>query len=219
MRLYLAGTSSYSWLPLSESKYILESFYYFQDWQKKYINEDFMLDSGAFTFLSSQAQSQKVNFDEYVERYANFINENDVKLFFELDIDSVVGINEVERLRDKLERLTNRKSIPVWHKSRGLNYYKTMAKEYDYIAIGGIVTGEINKSEYKYFSELIKIAHENNCKVHALGFTGRALHRYAFDSADSASWKQWRSGNLHIHINKKIHTIKPKTSDCQRSFV
>lgn len=109
-----------------------------------------MLDSGAFSYINSK-NTNNVNWDEYIESYAEFINNHNIKLFMELDIDSVVGIKEVERLRNKLERLTNKQCIPVWHKSRGKDYWLKMIKEYDYVAIGGIVTKEIKPSEYKYF--------------------------------------------------------------------
>lgn len=109
-----------------------------------------MLDSGAFSYINGK-NTNNVNWDEYIESYAEFINNHNIKLFMELDIDSVVGIKEVERLRNKLERLTNKQCIPVWHKSRGKDYWLKMIKEYDYVAIGGIVTKEIKPSEYKYF--------------------------------------------------------------------
>lgn len=206
MRIYLAGTSAFD-VPLEESKYTLESFYYFQEWQKKYINKDFMLDSGAFTFMSNQKQTQNIDFDEYVERYAKFINENNIELFFELDIDCVVGINEVERLRNKLEKLTNKRCIPVWHKSRGFDYYKRLVQEYDYIAIGGIVTKEIKKDEFVIFSELIRIAHDNKCKVHALGFLGYLKERvYNFDSVDGTNWNLGtRLGVLFNLVGKTMY--------------
>lgn len=88
---------------------VLESYYYLRK------NEEFMalvhhfgsflLDSGAFTFMSGSHKGE-IDWDKYVEDYAAFINRHDVKLFFELDIDSVVGLAEVERLRAKLEMLT-----------------------------------------------------------------------------------------------------------------
>lgn len=110
---------------------VLESFYYLRK------NEEFMtlvkhfgsflLDSGAFTFMSGSHKGA-INWDEYVEEYAAFINRHKVELFFELDIDSVVGIKEVERLREKLEALTGKKPIPVWHKTEGKNTSYECAK-------------------------------------------------------------------------------------------
>ena len=92
-------------------------------------------------------------------------------------------------LRELLEKTAQRKCIPVWHKSRGLDYWKQMCKDYDYIAIGGIVTQEIKRSEYDVFYPLLKIAKENNCKVHGLGFTNlKGMVKYKFYSVDSTSW-------------------------------
>jgi hypothetical protein len=213
--LYLASPNTGSTYPRdagsrSQRLYVLESFFYIQDWMLPYIKEHwyFLLDSGAFTFM--QNKKIKPDWDEYVQRYAEFIVKNDIKLFFELDIDSVVGLKEVERLRDKLETLTNRRSIPVWHKSRGKEYWLKMATDYDYIAIGGIVSGEITKDEYKYFPALIQLAKERGAKVHGLGFTNlTGLTQYKFHSVDSTAWIYGnRSGFLQRFNGKTLEKIK-----------
>lgn len=179
---------------------ILQSYYYCNEFTEKVVIpscDSFMLDSGAFTFFSS---GKHVDWNEYIKKYADFITRNDVKLFFELDIDSLVGYENVLLLRKKLESLTNRKCIPVWHKSRGLDEFVKMCKEYDYVALGGIVAKEITQKEYKYFPKLIKIAHENGAKIHGLGFTNLVgLTKYHFDSVDSTSWV---SGNRFGSIYK-----------------
>lgn len=160
--------------------------------------KDFLLDSGAFTYLNGA--SGKIDWDKYIENYAAFINKHGVKNFIEMDIDPIVGIKEVERLRAKLEKLTGRQSIAVWHKSRGKDYWLKMVKEYDYVAIGGIVTREIKPSEYKHFHWLLAEARKQDCKVHGLGFTNLAgLKEYPFYSVDSTSWL---SGNRFGSIYK-----------------
>lgn len=172
--------------------YILESYHYIvkQDWMFSLFKEfkGFLLDSGAFTFMTS-LKGKSINWEQYVIDYGSFVKEHDIKLFFELDIDPIVGLKEVERLRNLLEKTAERKCIPVWHKSRGLDYWKQMCKDYDYIAIGGIVTQEIKRSKYDIFLPLLKIARENKCKVHGLGFTNlKGMEKYKFDSVDSTSW-------------------------------
>ena len=58
-----------------------------------------------------------------------FINTYKIDKFFELDIDSVVGYEEVLKLRKKLEHLTEKQCIPVWHTSRGKeDFLKTCGK-------------------------------------------------------------------------------------------
>lgn len=193
MNIYLAGSGweKVCWANRNFFKFNrLESFVYLSDYEKTILSKynNFLLDSGAFTYMNKR-KGQKINWEQYVIDYANLIKKHDVKHFFELDIDSIVGLKEVERLRKLLENITNRKCIPVWHKSRGLEYWKQMCKEYDYVAIGGIVTQEIKRTEYDVFIPLLKIAKENNCKVHGLGFTNlKGMEKYKFYSVDSTSW-------------------------------
>ena len=169
--------------------YILESFYYADADTERLMPYygDFLLDSGAFTFM--QGTGGVPNFDEYVERYADFINRNHVKKFFELDIDVVVGYNRVKKIRKRLENLTGQQSIPVWHLSRGLDEYKRMCDEYDYVAVGGIVSGEIDKKKYGALPSLISEAHKRGAKIHGLGFTALDWLKIChFDSVDSTAW-------------------------------
>lgn len=169
MKIFMAGTYSHKYV-VEEHKndYILESFYSIKEWQIPYIKECkmFLLDSGAFTFMNSN--KGKTDFNQYLKDYINFINKYDIKYFFELDIDSIVGHEKVKEMRAVLEKGTGKKCIPVWHKSRGLEEWRKLTKEYDYVAIGGIVTKEIKRKEYKYFSPMLSIAKENGCKVHGL---------------------------------------------------
>lgn len=170
-----------------------------EDWLIPIIKECefFMLDSGAFTFMNKS--KTKIDFNDYLTKYIQFINDNDIKYFFELDVDNIIGLKGVEELRERLERETGKKCIPVWHKSRGKEYFINLCKNYDYVAIGGIVTKEIKPNEYKYFKWFIDVAHENNCKIHGLGFTNlKGLKKYKFDSVDSTSWTSGgRFGSLY----------------------
>ena len=221
MIVYLAGfkTIEKDWQKPTQDIYLLSSF-----WEHKngkygnYVIQDrHILDSGAFTFLNNK-KGKSINWEQYVISYGNFIKQNNIKLFFELDIDPIVGIKEVERLRDILENTAGRKCIPVWHKSRGLNYWKKMCEQYEYIAIGGIVTREIKKSEYDIFLPLLKIAREYKTKVHGLGFTNlNGLKKYKFYSVDSTNWLSARFGSTGLYyftgdnlknINKPPNTKK-----------
>ena len=192
---------------------ILESFYYLRK------NEEFMtlvkhfgsflLDSGAFTFMSGSHKGG-INWDEYVEEYAAFINRWNVQLFFELDIDSVVGLTEVERLREKLEALTGKKPIPVWHRNRGKEYFIKMCENYPYVALGGIVTKEIDRKKYETaFPWFIKTAHDHKCKIHGLGYTTVAnLKKYHFDSVDSTAWLYGNRGGYLYKFNPRTGLLE-----------
>ena len=169
--------------------YILESFYYADADTERLLPlfGDFLLDSGAFTFM--QDNKTHLDWNEYIERYAAFIVRNNIEKYFELDIDSVIGYEKVKEYRKKLESLTGRPCIPVWHKSRGLKEWITMCDEYNYVAIGGIVSKEIKPEQYKAFPTMIAEAHKRGAKVHGLGFTNLTLlPKIHFDSVDSTAW-------------------------------
>lgn len=190
--------------------YILESFYYADADTERLIPymKDFLLDSGAFTFM--QNSSSHVNWDEYIEKYADFIKRNKVEKFFELDIDSVVGYEKVLEYRRKLERLVGKPCIPVWHKSRGIKEYQRHCEEYSYISIGGYVIKEIKPSEYSNFPAMIRMAHEKDCKVHCLGYTNLAnLKKHHFDSVDSTAWTTGnRFGYFYKFDGKTVKKIE-----------
>lgn len=217
MKLFLAGVlSSVEYIDVSKSKYILESYYGLQTKSgerklREYLNQwdDFLLDSGAFTFMRGTATT---NLEEYTKRYADFINRNNIQHYFEMDVDVVVGLAKVEKYRGILERETGRRCIPVWHGSRGKQYYIDMCKEYDYIAIGGIASGEIGARYYKYHKLLNELAAKYNCKVHGLGMTASHLKESGFYSIDSTSWLSGQKyGAAHIFDGSAIKSIiRPK---------
>lgn len=210
MKLYLAGNVPREWKgDLFKGANILQSFYYQNEHVKKEIIpncKNFLLDSGAFTFMSS---GKEVNYKDYIDKYCDFVIENKIKNYFELDIDSIVGFENVLKIRNYLEQRTGVKPIPVWHKKRGLQRFEEDSKNYPYVAIGGIVTKEIKPDEYPAFSKLIKIAHSNGAKIHGLGFTNlKGIQIYHFDSVDSTSWLSGsRFGGVFYFDGKTIKKI------------
>ena len=138
MRLCLAGTFPAEKIVKEyRPEYVLESFFYIRPWQIEEIPKwkMFLLDSGAFTFMHGiEASSKPVDWDGYLSRYIDFINRNDVQHFFELDVDSIVGYDAVKRMRARLEAETGKQSIPVWHRSRGLDEFKRLCRDYPYSA-------------------------------------------------------------------------------------
>lgn len=181
--------------------YMLESFYYILPWQIKWHKEHpgrFMLDSGVFTLLNS-GMHQIDKLDTYIDRYIEFINQNDIDKFVEMDLDRYFTLNEVEGFRKKIERGTGKKTIPVWHPNRGKDYFIRMCEDYDYVAFGAFITDNIpfNKLE-PVLPWFINTAHKHNTKIHALGLgSGNALARYNFDSADSTRWLAMKFGHLY----------------------
>lgn len=212
MKLFLASTSTRKDLvkkypPL----YVLESFYTLGEWQTQELPKYkmFLLDSGAFSFMNQMKKSgnQQVNFDDYLEKYIEFINKYDIKYFFELDVDVVTGYEKVKQMRKVLESRTQKKCIPVWHKSRGVQEFIKLCQDYDYIAIGasGLNDSKWSKSNPEVLKELLRIAKKYNCKVHGLGFTRKDVQTYGFYSVDSSSWtSSARYGGLQYFNGKNI---------------
>lgn len=220
MKMYLAGLTFLPQVTLSihgggfDSELVsrvnmLESFYYIQPWQTAIIRrlKSFMLDSGAYTFAYNPKNTGvTVDWEEYLDSYASYIVENDVRLFFELDIDPIVGYPKVEQMRARLEAKTGRRCIPVWHLERGLDDWYATCEEYDYVAIGGIADKGRTSIE-RYLPALIREAHRRGAKVHGLGYTNLGkLPHIAFDSVDSTAWLYGnRGGFLYSWDGRTMH--------------
>lgn len=202
--------------------HVLWSYFYINPFAEKIVIpncKSFLLDSGAFTFLSSSKKS--ADWDSYLAKYAEFISNNGVDLFFELDIDPVVGYENVKKYRAKLERLTGKQAIPVWHKSRGKDEFLALCRDYPYVAVGGIVTKEIKREQHKYFPWFIDTAHENDCMIHGLGYTSPdGLHKYHFDSVDSSSWTSGNRFGISYTFNGQtlVQRKKPQNTRLQDHY-
>ena len=218
MKVFLAGVApcgrsggGYDQTIRQHKPYILESFYYADEDTERLLPYygDFLLDSGAFTFMQGKGGSP--DWENYIEKYADFINRNRIDKYFELDIDVVVGYSKVTEFRRKLEKLTSAPCIPVWHKSRGLDNFKQMCDEYDYVAIGGIVSKEITPDKYGVLPVLIGEAHKRKAKIHGLGFTSLGyLPKCHFDSVDSTAWTTGnRFGYIYYFDGKTMRKKEP----------
>lgn len=138
---------------------ILESFRYVQRWQVENMVrfKGFMLDSGAFTFM--HRGMGRTDPDDYVRRYAEFVRDNDVGLFFEFDVDKIMPYERVLEYRTEIEETAGRQCIPVWHHSRGMDEWEGLCSEYGYVAIGDL-GGEETKRLYPRIPSMIERAHE-----------------------------------------------------------
>lgn len=201
---------------LHKSKYILGSYYYWKnvDIEKAVPNADILMDSGVFTMFN-KGKPTKEDIEKYVDNYIDYINKHGIEKYVEMDLDVFFSYDYILKLRKKLEKGTRRKSIPIWHVSRGKEKFIKMCKEYDYAGIGGIVSREAIKDYKHLYKDLNKLASSYGCKLHAMGFTPtKDLYKYRFYSSDSTSWKLGnRSGNVYIFKNNKLLVKqKPKNT-------
>lgn len=223
-KIFLAATSHVksAVVPYYKPHYILESFMDLKAKSKAtidYVNwclsaDEFLLDSGAFTFMNKSKKSSEFTNEmlrDYIESYIEFINTYNIKYFFEMDIDCVIGYEKVKEIRHYIESKTNKKVIPVWHITRGIEDFHKMCKEYDYIAIGGIAAKEIKRSEHYMLYELCDIAHSYGCRVHGLGYLPLAVlndRNCPFDTVDGTSWQGHIRGYCYNLNNGKLEKNK-----------
>tara|TARA_R110000823_G_scaffold76337_7_gene174341 strand:- start:2466 stop:3200 length:735 start_codon:yes stop_codon:yes gene_type:complete len=213
VNVYLAGLhGDLKHLKTLRPLYVLSSFFYVKneiiEYSKTDDCKDFMLDSGAFSFFGGK----DVDWIKYTDEYIDFINKNDVQKFFEMDIDNLKSTSFAEMLRERIESKTGKQSIPVWRPMRGVNYWNNMCKEYSYVAISasGMYDSKWTrkKESIPAINKMISIAHENNCKVHGLGFTNQKLLKIIkFDSVDSTTWMRARFGDVSLFDGKEMKII------------
>lgn len=216
MRIYLASTSNgmraidrEAAIVRHKPKYLLEAFIEGETDCKRALdattNEYFLLDSGAFSYMNSKAIDLK-GMEAYMERYIAFINQHRIQYFFEMDVESIFGMPQVEEWRRKLERETGRQCIPVWHKQRGIDYWRRMCEEYSYISVGGF-NFDIRPQEYDLIKRMVSYAAARGVKVHGLGFTKTSiLKQFGFYSVDSTTWLVGaiRGRLLYSYANGKL---------------
>lgn len=196
MRLYLSSVLE-SEIPFEEkikfceNLFVLFSFAYKKNYTERLIPycKDLLLDSGAFTIMMKKNVKNTFNPIDYCRKYAEFIKNNKIDKFMELDIESVFGFEVYKDCLHCLQDITGKDPIYVFHKWRGLNYFKELVKQKNYIALGDVSVGSGSREIYKFFPWFINEAHKNNCKVHGLAFTAlNDLNYMNFDSIDSSSW-------------------------------
>ena len=211
MKIYLAGENHNGWLNHSFFSFNrLSSFFYVSDKEVLSIHrfKRYMLDSGAFTFMGGNGG--RVNWEKYVDEYANFIKEHNIDLFIEMDIDSVVGLKKVEKYRKRIEQVTGKQPIPVLHRSRGKDYWVSILSDYKYVGVSATnkvlrSSGSSRASLEKILPWFIALANKNNAKVHGLGYTP-TRQNFPFYSVDSTAWLFGNRGGFLYKFNGKIMT-------------
>lgn len=221
MKIYLAGfkTIEKTWNKSTKDIYLLSSFWEHKNgkYSEYVLQEKHILDSGAFTAINDKTGKYKnFDWDLYCKKYIAFINHTKQKLFFELDIDCVVGLQKVEYLRKMIEDGTGIAPIPCWHSNRGSEYFIKCCEDYPYVALGTTTAnadGKKIRNNPKVLHWFIEQAHKNNAKIHGLGFTSTPwLKELKFDSVDSTTWNVGgKFGNVVLFDSNGFPTQKYKS--------
>lgn len=167
----------------------------------------FILDSGAFSMLYG---SKKVKLEDYIEDYIQFVKKHKIKHYVELDLYDIIGVEKTEQIRKRLTKEVGYPPIPVWQKSTGIDYYRGLIKEFDYVAIGGIAT-KGGAYDGVVFRKLLMMADAENCRIHGLGYTSTInLPKLPFYSVDSTSWlsPMRYGGTIDVFTGSTLKKIK-----------
>ena len=205
MKIYLAGhgTRHAHWVvDKFYDFYRLQSYYYINEKEKNLSSKykDFILDSGVFSYLTSKKEQAKtLDWDKYIYDYAKYVKENHIQNYVEVDIDTVIGVDEVQKLTNKLEKLVGWKPMPVWHLNRGYDNWLKLCKDYEYICFGAFLTDNLSSKKFPMINKFLYDAAKQKTKVHGLGFTPMLLlPKYKFYSVDSTTWSAGhRFGEVH----------------------
>jgi len=193
VKIYLAGVYSRPHLiETHKPLFVLESYHYAKD-NLPFVDEvikhktDFLLDSGAFSYFGGGS----TNWETYVDDYVDFIIKYNIEKFIELDLYAIIGVEATERLRTRIETKTGKQTIPVFHKRLGVDYYKMLCNDYEYIAISasGMYESRWTRQEPERLKKMVIYAKQKGVKVHGLGYTKvDMLKEIPFYSVDSTSW-------------------------------
>lgn len=223
MKIYLAGykTIEQHYTKNPNDVYLLSSF-----WEHKagkfgeYVySKKHILDSGAFSTFRNPDKAKQFDWNTYVRQYIKFIRLTKQQLFFELDIDIVIGLSKVEYYRKQIEDAIGIAPIVCWHANRGADYWLKCCEEYKYVAIGTTKAnneGALIRKNPAILNWFISTAHSKGAKIHGLGFTSIPwLPKLKFDSVDSTTWLNGgKYGEMHqfngsriVKVHKKNYSI------------
>lgn len=187
MKFFFAGAESFEdLLAESGSDQWLVSYFNFKNLDKIKDKKVF-LDSGAFTAWS---KGKVIDIDKYGE----YLKEHGHKFTVYANLD-VIG-NEIDTLTNQkyLEETYKVKPLPTIHYGADLETLEMYAKEYDYIALGGLVPYAkepilLRNWLNKCFKILYPFIKNKGLKVHGFGVgSAEILKKYPFYSADSSGW-------------------------------
>lgn len=205
MRIYLSSffeeatffpkkeSEKQAYADLLKDAHILASFAYHRPEHDEFYPccKSLLTDSGAFTFMVRSIRGKANNFDikSYCKKYAEFVKKNNIENFIELDVEGAFGFDVYKDCLHMLQDITGRDPIYVFHRWRGMDYFKELIKRKDYIMLGDVDVGSHSKTQEQFFPWFVEEAHKNNCRVHGLAFTQiEKLRHIPFDSVDSSSW-------------------------------
>jgi len=213
LKIYFAGAeASLNFFEKINVKNILIA-YPFLKRKKINIEKEFFIDSGAF---SAYTKGVKIDIEEYIE----FIKLKKCKIYAGLDV-----IGDAEKTKKNILYMKKNglnEVLPTFHYGEDFKYFEYYLKEFDYIALGGLVKHKSERIKIKKwfnlcFSYLKKF---KNKKIHGFGVTNwEYLCSYPFYSVDSTSWQNPHRYGQHFNFEKgKLKRIDFKKISINKFF-
>ena len=191
----------------SVTKHVLLSYYYIrrrglkeiEERLKKHRGMKILIDSGAFTFFKDPQYATKTLewWETYLQNYTEFIKTHRDYIFacVELDIDSIVGAEQVEKWREKYFYPLEQEGINViylYHLDKDLDYFEQMCRQHAYVGFSYLEMKrnieDANEIEL-LVNSLFDIAKRYRTAIHGFAITGnKMLSSYPFFSADSTTY-------------------------------
>lgn len=200
MILYFAGKGS-DRVALSEKADVLKSFACKSDTRsflKKEWDTRFFLDSGAFSAFSLGEQID-------INEYAAFIKANKSRITLASNLDVIGSWEGTKQNQIALEGM-GCDVLPVFHRGEPWEILEEYVKQYQYIALGGLVPVARFRGKMETFLNKAFSIIKTRSFVHGFGVNAVwAWKRYPFYSVDATSWLMgprmrtvytWRNGQM-----------------------
>lgn len=182
-----------------------------------------VIDSGAHSFFGYTGTSTAAHHNnkkvkdmpdpnKYLADYVDWIEENydHADYFVELDIQSIVGLEQVKKWREIYKsRNIAKKIIKVMHRCDSWDDFEKMVNESEsgYIGLEGLSAKKINLP----YMKMLNYCYKKNVKVHGFALTASDITlNYPFYSVDSTTWTApVRYGTFLVLENGSLKQKKP----------
>jgi hypothetical protein len=160
-------------------------------------NQKLMIDSGAFTAYTLGKPIE-------LSQYLNFLKKWEGVYDYAITLDVIGDPKETANNLRTLQK-ANLSVLPVYTATAKIEELKALAKDYDYLAFGGVV-GTPRSLKYPATYQVVKVAGELGARVHALGqansFIFKQARAYSGDSSNAFRGK-WGMVMLWDWENRK----------------
>ena len=213
MKLYLVNGDPCITEDMCDTDYLLQTFFSMSKREtalmQRFIErrglDNFILDSGAFSLFNGIEKLSYSGLKNYIDRYCDFIIRYKITQFLEMDIDVIIGYDNVKKINKYIENKVGKKPLYVYHaETRSLEDLKKAMMEDDYIFWGGIAgAGKVDTIKAQGF---VDEAYTYGTKVHMLGYTPLNLDTIKnLYSCDSSSWTMGgRTGQVYQFSYDKL---------------